>query len=50
MTGEVRAVMLKIPKELDKEIEVVSKGRYRSKQEFILECVRKELKEQEATA
>jgi Arc/MetJ-type ribon-helix-helix transcriptional regulator len=43
MTEEVRAVMLKVPRELDAEIESISKKRYRSKQEFILECVREKL-------
>ena len=43
---------LAIPIELEEEIEKLTKGRYRSKQEFILECVREKLidknKKQEA--
>ena len=34
---------LAIPPELDEEIEKTTRGRYRSKQEFILECVREKL-------
>jgi Arc/MetJ-type ribon-helix-helix transcriptional regulator len=36
---------LVIPLELEEEIEKITKGRYRSKQEFILECVRDKLKQ-----
>jgi len=43
MTETIRSIMLKVPQELDSEIENASRGRYRSKQEFILECIRKEL-------
>ena len=34
---------LAIPPELEEEIEKTTRGRYRSKQEFILECVREKL-------
>jgi Arc/MetJ-type ribon-helix-helix transcriptional regulator len=37
---------LVVPLELEKEIEKVTKGKYRSKQEFILECVREKLKQE----
>jgi len=36
-------VIVAIPQELDEEIEKTTRGRYRSKQEFILECVREKL-------
>ena len=36
-------VIVTIPPELDEEIEKTTRGRYRSKQEFILECVREKL-------
>ena len=36
-------VIVTIPQELDEEIEKTTRGRYRSKQEFILECVREKL-------
>jgi len=34
---------LAVPRELDEKIEKITRGRYRSKQEFILECVREKL-------
>ena len=43
MSSETKAIMLKVPIELDKEITEISKTMYRSKQEFILECVREKL-------
>ena len=47
-------VIISIPQELDEEIEKTTRGRYRSKQEFILECVREKLdrleRQQEAKA
>ena len=36
-------VIVAIPQELNEEIEKTTRGRYRSKQEFILECVREKL-------
>ncbi|MFP3257451.1 MAG: hypothetical protein RXO36_06610 [Candidatus Nanopusillus acidilobi] len=40
-----RAILLKVPIELDNEIIQYTKGKYRSRQEFILECIREKLKE-----
>jgi len=40
-----RAILLKVPIELDNEIIQYTKGKYRSRQEFILECIRQKLKE-----
>jgi len=46
-------IMLTVPRDLDYEIANVAKKKYRSRQEFILECVREKLqkmKELEAKA
>jgi|GEM_PF-2551059 len=43
MDVETKAILLKVPKEIDDEIVKIVKKRYRSRQEFILECIREKL-------
>jgi len=43
MGVETKAILLKVPEEIDDEIVKIVKKRYRSRQEFILECVREKL-------
>ena len=45
MEQETKAIMLKVPVELDLEIEKISEGKYRSKQEFIMEAIRNRIHE-----
>ncbi|MGC9123999.1 MAG: hypothetical protein ACP5IB_08050 [Thermoplasmata archaeon] len=45
MPQNTKAILIKVPIELEEEIEKITRGRYRSKQEFILECVRDKLKQ-----
>ena len=45
MDQERKAIMLKVPAELDLEIEKISEGKYRSKQEFIMEAIRNKIHE-----
>jgi Arc/MetJ-type ribon-helix-helix transcriptional regulator len=53
MSVEKRIIFLRVPKEFDDEIRKIVQKRYRSRQEFILECVREKLdrlEKQEAKA
>jgi len=49
MDEERKVILLKVPVEMDEEIIRLIKGKYRSRQEFIMEALREKIKT-EATA